>query len=176
MAEQPTTNPATLSPGELGITAAQMRVLGLLMQGKSNKAICRGLGLAEPTVKRHVSAILKALKVSNRTEAALAINAFGWDFRDAGKAGSERTGGPSPERPTVVANSKEYSPPGLPDEPSIVVLPFANLSGDPAQDYFADGMVDEITVALGRIPRLFVIASNSAFAYRGRAVGQTDQR
>lgn len=58
----------------------------------------------------------------------------------------------------------------LPDKPSIVVLPFANLSDDPSQDYFADGMVGDITVALGRIPWLFVIASNSAFAYKGRLV------
>ena len=52
--------------------------------------------------------------------------------------------------------------------PSIVVLPFANLSDDPAQDYFADGMVEEITAALGRSPWLFVIASSTAFSYRGR--------
>ena len=58
----------------------------------------------------------------------------------------------------------------LPDNPSIAVLPFANLSGDPAQDYFADGMVEEITMALGRLPWLFVIASASAFTYKGRAV------
>ena len=58
----------------------------------------------------------------------------------------------------------------LPDNPSIAVLPFANLSGDPAQDYFSDGMVEEITMALGRLPWLFVIASASAFTYKGRAV------
>ena len=58
----------------------------------------------------------------------------------------------------------------LPDNPSIAVLPFANLSGDPTQDYFADGMVEEITMALGRLPWLFVIASASAFTYKGRAV------
>ena len=48
-----------------------------MMQGKSNKLICRALDLAEPTVKNHVSAILKALQVSNRTEAVLAVAAFG---------------------------------------------------------------------------------------------------
>jgi len=61
----------------------------------------------------------------------------------------------------------------VPELPSIVVLPFANLSGDPAQGYFADGMVEEITVALGRIPRLFVISSSSAFAYRARLINPT---
>ena len=58
----------------------------------------------------------------------------------------------------------------LPDKPSIAVLPFANLSADPDQDYFADGMVDEITTALSRFKSLFVIARNSSFTYKGRAV------
>jgi TolB-like protein len=58
----------------------------------------------------------------------------------------------------------------LPNKPSIAVLPFANLSGDPEQDYFADGMVDEITTALSRFKSLFVIARNSSFTYKGRAV------
>jgi adenylate cyclase len=57
----------------------------------------------------------------------------------------------------------------LPDKPSIAVLPFANLSGDPEQDYFADGMVEEIITALSRIRWLFVIAQNSTFTYKGRA-------
>ena len=58
----------------------------------------------------------------------------------------------------------------LPDKPSIAVLPFANLSGDPEQEYFADGMVDEIITALSRIKWLFVIADNSSFAYKGQAI------
>jgi len=62
---------------ELGLTARQLEVLALVAQGKSNKAICRILDLAEPTVKIHVSAILKALKASNRTEAVVTANALG---------------------------------------------------------------------------------------------------
>jgi adenylate cyclase len=58
----------------------------------------------------------------------------------------------------------------LPDKPSIAVLPFANLSGDPEQDYFADGMVEEIITALSRIRWLFVIARNSSFTYKGQAI------
>ena len=58
----------------------------------------------------------------------------------------------------------------LPDKPSIAVLPFNNLSSDPEQDYFADGMVDEITTALSRFNCLFVIARNSSFTYKGKAV------
>jgi DNA-binding NarL/FixJ family response regulator len=68
------------SPADLGLTERQVDVLALMMQGKSNKAICRRLDLAEPTVKNHVTAILKALGVSNRTEAVLAVSARGWQF------------------------------------------------------------------------------------------------
>jgi TolB-like protein/class 3 adenylate cyclase len=66
----------------------------------------------------------------------------------------------------------EGSPPALalPDKPSIAVLPFANMSGDPEQEYFADGMVEEIITALSRIRWLFVIARNSTFTYKGQAV------
>jgi adenylate cyclase len=60
--------------------------------------------------------------------------------------------------------------PPLPDKPSIAVLPFANMSGDPEQEYFADGMVEEIITALSRIRWLFVIARNSSFTYKGNAV------
>src|SRR5262249_32619787 len=58
----------------------------------------------------------------------------------------------------------------LPDKPSIAVLPFANLSGEPEQEYFVDGMVDEIITALSRIRWLFVIARNSSFTYKGKAI------
>jgi adenylate cyclase len=60
--------------------------------------------------------------------------------------------------------------PALPDRPSIAVLPFANLSGDVEQDYFADGMVEDIITGLSRIKWLFVIARNSSFAYKGKAM------
>jgi TolB-like protein len=62
------------------------------------------------------------------------------------------------------------SAPALPDKPSIAVMPFANMSGDPEQDYFADGMVEEIITALSRIKWLFVIARNSSFTYKGQAI------
>ncbi|MBR1280207.1 adenylate/guanylate cyclase domain-containing protein [Bradyrhizobium sp. AUGA SZCCT0283] len=72
--------------------------------------------------------------------------------RDRGAAASQR--------PTLA----------LPDKPSIAVLPFTNMSGDPEQDYFADGMVEEIITALSHFRQLFVIARNSSFTYKGRAV------
>jgi adenylate cyclase len=62
------------------------------------------------------------------------------------------------------------SPPPLPDKPSIAVLPFENMSGDPEQEYFADGMVEEIITALSRFKSLFVIARNSSFTFKGKAV------
>jgi adenylate cyclase len=62
----------------------------------------------------------------------------------------------------------------LPDKPSIAVLPFENMSGDPEQEYFADGMVEEITTALSRFKWLFVIARNSSFTFKGRAVDIKD--
>ena len=73
------------SPSDLGLTERQLDVLALMMQGKSNKAICRVLDLAEPTVKNHVTAILKALKVTNRTEAVIAVRELGWELTVAAK-------------------------------------------------------------------------------------------
>src|SRR5258708_19042316 len=60
----------------------------------------------------------------------------------------------------------------LPDVPSIAILPFANLSGDPRQDYFSDGISDQLINGLSRIPGLFVIARNSSFAYKGKTVNE----
>jgi adenylate cyclase len=71
----------------------------------------------------------------------------------------------------VAAVSANASVPlALPDKPSIAVLPFQNMSGDPEQEYFADGMVEDITTALSRMRWLFVIARNSSFTYKGKSV------
>jgi adenylate cyclase len=71
---------------------------------------------------------------------------------------------------SVAAKTPAQSALPLPDKPSIAVLPFANMSGDPEQEYFADGMVEEIITALSRIRWLFVIARNSSFTYKGQTV------
>src|SRR5213075_2148115 len=71
---------------------------------------------------------------------------------------------PAPDRET----------PALPNKPSIAVLPFANLSGDPDQEYFADGMVVEIANALSRFKSLFVIASGSSLSLKGKGVSPQD--
>jgi adenylate cyclase len=75
-------------------------------------------------------------------------------------AGAGHLQAPEPPRPSLP----------LPDKPSIAVLPFTNMSGDPEQDYFADGMVEDIITGLSRIKWIFVIARNSSFAYRGKAM------
>ena len=75
-------------------------------------------------------------------------------------------------RPPAQAVSPMAEPAALPlpDKPSIAVLPFQNMSGDPEQEYFADGMVEEIITALSRIRWLFVIARNSSFTYKGQPI------
>lgn len=78
-------NKPRISPRDLGLTDRQVEVLALMMQGKSNKAIGRVLNLAEPTVRNHVTAVLKALNVTNRTEAVLAVVELGWDLRPAAR-------------------------------------------------------------------------------------------
>jgi adenylate cyclase len=76
-----------------------------------------------------------------------------------------------PETPAEPAASEKTSARlALPDKPSIAVLPFQNMSGDPEQEYFADGMVEDIITGLSRIKWLFVIARNSSFVYKGKAV------
>src|SRR6266446_6896612 len=62
------------------------------------------------------------------------------------------------------------TPLSLPDKPSIAVLPFQNISGDPEQEYFADGIVEDIITALSHFKTLFVIARNSSFTYKGKPV------
>ncbi len=70
----------------------------------------------------------------------------------------------------LAETARTKAPLPLPDKPSLAVLPFQNMTGDPEQDYFVDGVVEEITTAISRLPWLFVIARNSSFTYKGRAV------
>jgi TolB-like protein len=95
-------------------------------------------------------------------------------FEDMGEQALKNIGRPVRAYRVVTAaasaSARATPGPALPDKPSIAVLPFANMSGDPEQEYFADGMVEEITTAIARLPWLFVIARNSSFTYKGRAV------
>ncbi|SDR64229.1 adenylate cyclase [Rhizobiales bacterium GAS113] len=71
---------------------------------------------------------------------------------------------------SVISAEPTPKPLALPDKPSLAVLPFQNISGDPEQDYFCDGMVEEIITALSRVRSFFVIARNSSFTYKGKSV------
>ncbi len=75
-----------------------------------------------------------------------------------------------PPNTTASIPSAQVAALALPDKPSIAVLPFANMSGDRNQEYFSDGITDDLTTALSRIPELFVIARTSAFTYKGKAL------
>ena len=99
------------------------------------------------------------------------------------RLGPRASGPPAPTLPSPASGGglgrgaagtaaiQPIAPPlAFPDKPSIAVLPFQNMSGDPEQEYFADGMVEEIITALSRIPWLFVIARNSSFTYKGQSV------
>jgi adenylate cyclase len=94
------------------------------------------------------------------------------EFADIGKQALKNIARPARVYRGVSERRPGAQPPALPlpDKPSIAVLPFANLSGDPEQEYFTDGMVEEIITALSRIRWLFVIARNSSFTYKGQAV------
>src|SRR5262249_8678926 len=78
--------------------------------------------------------------------------------------------GATPARPITGSQSAEPQRPNLPDRPSIAVLPFANMSGEAEQQYFSDGITEDIITELSRFRQLFVIARNSSFQYRGQNV------
>ena len=148
-----------MSPARLGLTGRQIDVLALMMRGQSNKAICRALGPGRTDCQE---------PCQRNPE-----NAERCDRAPKPWFGSERSAGNCHRSSRMchpVGGEHDADVLALPEKPSITVLPFTNLSGDPTHDYFADGMVEDITMALGRLPWLFVIASTSAFTYKGRAV------
>ncbi len=135
------------------------------------QAVWSGRIVSESTVTSHINAVRKAIGDSGE-EQRLVRTVARKGFRFVGKieeASSARdldTLNDVPERPGEVPASL-FS---LPDKPSIAVLPFHNLSDDPEQEYFADGVVEDIISALSRMRWLFVIARNSSFTYKGRVV------
>lgn len=127
-----------------------------------------GRVVSESTVTSHINAVRKAIGDSGE-EQRLVRTVARKGFRFVGDVKERENLAPAPSEATA---PDEFSAAALtlPDKPSLAVLPFHNLSGDPEQDYFADGIVEDIITALSRIRWLFVIARNSSFTYKGRAV------
>jgi TolB-like protein len=133
------------------------------------EAVWSGRIVAESTLTSHINAVRKAIGDSGEEQRLVrTISRKGFRFVGEIKEASAdrvtpRSEPAKPEEPPARA-------PTLPDRPSIAALPFLNLSGDIEQEYFTDGVVEDIITALSRIRWLFVIARNSSFTYKGRAV------
>lgn len=126
-------------------------------------AVCQGRIVSDATLASRVNAARNALQDSGE-EQRLVRTILRRGFRFVGTVREEGGG-------QTTAPAQQAKPDlGIPARPSIAVLPFANMSGDAEQDYFADGMVEDIITGLSRIRWLFVIARNSSFTYKGRAV------
>jgi TolB-like protein len=132
-------------------------------------AVWSGRIVSESTLTSHINAVRKAIG-DNGEEQRLVRTIARKGFRFVGeiREGRASDGQNSPTMQPVKVD--EAPAPALPDKPSIAVLAFQNLSGDPEQEYFADGVVEDIITALSRMRWLFVIARNSSFTYKGRAV------
>jgi TolB-like protein/Tfp pilus assembly protein PilF len=127
--------------------------------------------VSESTLTSHINAVRKAIGDSGGEQRLIRTIARK-GFRFVGEVSEIQSSDSLNSATTAPARSNETSAPtpALPDKPSIAVLAFQNLSGDPEQEYFADGVVEDIITALSRIRWLFVIARNSSFTYKGRAV------
>ncbi len=129
-------------------------------------SVWSGRTVSESTLTSHINAVRKAVGDSGEQQRLIRTVARK-GFRFVGEV-RETQSPDGPHLPETGAARSE--PPALPDKPSIAALAFQNMSGDPEQEYFADGVVEDIITALSRIRWLFVIARNSSFTYKGRAV------
>ncbi len=143
------------------------------------QAVWGGRIVSESTITSHINAVRKAIGDTGgeqrmiRTVARKGFRFVG-DIRIGGIGEVRQPVGPGAALQASGGSGETASALVLPDKPSITVLPFQNLSGDPEQEYFADGIVEDIITALSRIRWLFVIARNSSFRYKGRAVEVKD--
>jgi TolB-like protein len=151
--------PVRLHQRALGILCALAEAKGEIVSKDELMArLWPGRIVEEGNLHVHVSALRKSLDQDGKGH-SFVVTVPGRGYRLSGLTGlwsAPLAEGSSPQLP-------------LPDKPSIAVLPFANLSGDSEQEYFADGMVEEITTVLSRIRWLFVIARTSSVTYKGRA-------
>jgi TolB-like protein len=132
-------------------------------------AVWGGRIVSESTLASHINAARKAIGDSGQ-EQRLIRTVARKGFRFVGDVGEIEAGSSSARTELPVSSKTPAEALPLPDRPSIAALPFLNLSGDVEQEYFTDGVVEDIISALSRIRWLFVIARNSSFTYKGRAV------
>src|SRR5258707_160156 len=119
-----------------------------------------GLVVEENNIQVHISALRKALDEGKGGQAyVVTVPGRGYRLVSAQSVA-----------PAGMRDADTWPGPALPDKPSIAVLPFQSMSDDPEQQYFADGVVEEIITALSRFSSLFVIARNSSFTYKGKSV------
>jgi TolB-like protein len=145
----------------------------VVSKGDLLEAVWAGRIVSESTLASHINAARKAVSDSGEEQRLIRTIARK-GFRFVGEVRSEEakgSGAPAlTQLPGKGATARSEPLLELPDKPSIAVLPFQNLSGDPEQEYFADGIVEDIITALSRMRWLFVIARNSSFTYKGRTV------
>src|SRR5258708_6045018 len=135
------------------------------------QAVWGGRIVSESTLTSHVNAVRKAIGDTGK-EQRLIRTVSRKGLRFVGQVREDLPPGRTAVAAPDIVAEKSGGTPALPDSPSITVLPFRNLSGDAGQDYFADGVVEDIITALSRIRWLFVIARNSSFTYKGRTVDE----
>lgn len=148
--------------GPVELSARSFDILALLLErpeevvGKTElfDAVWPGMVVEENTLQVHISALRKAL------DAGMILTVHGRGYKYAG---------PKPVLPQAVNGAGEPTIRAASEKPSIAVLPFHNMSGDPEQDYFSDGITEDIIADLGRFKEFLVIARNSSFQFRGKA-------
>jgi TolB-like protein len=135
------------------------------------QAVWEGRIVSESTLTSHINAVRKAIGDTGKEQRLIRTIARK-GIRFVGKIAEEETPATVLVTDSGIAGERLGPILTLPDSPSIAVLPFRNLGGDVEQDYFADGVVEDIITALSRIRWLFVIARNSSFTYKGRTVDE----
>lgn len=146
-------NPPNTAPDLVpSLSAREIEIARHYALGKTSKEVAKELFISQTTVRNHVAAIYQKLNIRNKTEL---VNLLGSSGNKETVKEPESVSEPAQERP---------------DKPSIAVLPFTNMSGDPEQEYFSDGITEDIITGLSRFRDLFVIARNSAFVFKSQSV------
>jgi TolB-like protein/Flp pilus assembly protein TadD len=166
--------------GADGVIHVEPQVFDLLVHFVQNRnrviskdelidSVWKGRAISDAALNSRINSVRRAIGDSGEKQAVIrTVQRRGFLF--APEVAIQASDSPSSAAPANTTLATEQPTLALPDKPSIAVLPFQNLSGDPEQDYFADGVVEDIITGLSRIKWLFVIARNSSFTYKGHAV------